>query len=442
LAFSSAWLCQDRAPSRVAVLLELGASRGNLSLPLRGHSPHCDQVLARRPQSLVSLQERSLHLVHRGATFDCLRPLVQELIPHSLKTILQPPVIGPQGLHEGVEGVVLQLVPVAVRTQLSEAVVPLPSPALQFLLPTDETQGDAKSETRGCKRDRGASLEPDKNTYMENQPRGTPVDPHRLVQRIVERGVVVSEFLPQRLSAWASSKWAGGALACPCSCFGHATATSGAGRAARDDEALAPCVGCRGITQPSSRISSNPTVGLGVGAGQFSHWPHPGGGASSSGISTTGARSPAVGTGAGGTADAAVAAVVADAAVAAVVAAAAAAAFYRDPVATVVPRGGSLVATALPAAGGALDERRLVGTDASDLSTLVGVRAGTVGATLRTKKHKTKLQPLEIGGAWGERHLPQTGKAPLPLPRGFGRRHHGSCRRRRCAHRCPRGLLH
>jgi hypothetical protein len=69
------------------------------------------------------------------------------------------------------------------------------------------------------------------------------------------------------------------------------------------------------------------------------------------------------------------------------VAAAAAAASRRDPVATVVPRGGSLVAAVLLAARGALDERRLVGTDAFDLSALSDARAGTVGATLRTKKH-------------------------------------------------------
>jgi hypothetical protein len=38
----------------------------------------------------------------------------------------------------------------------------------------------------------------------------------------------------------------------------------------------------------------------------------------------------------------------------------------------------------LPAARDALDERRLVGTAASDLNTLAGARGGTVGATLRT----------------------------------------------------------
>jgi hypothetical protein len=46
----------------------------------------------------------------------------------------------------------------------------------------------------------------------------------------------------------------------------------------------------------------------------------------------------------------------------------------------------SPVVAALPAARGALDERRLVGTDASDLSALEGASAGMVGATLRTRK--------------------------------------------------------
>jgi hypothetical protein len=83
-------------------------------------------------------------------------------------------------------------------------------------------------------------------------------------------------------SAWASLKWAGGALACSRSYPGRAVMPSGAGRAARDDEASTPCVGCCSITQPSSRITSTPAVGSGAGAGQFPHWPHPSGGASSS----------------------------------------------------------------------------------------------------------------------------------------------------------------
>jgi hypothetical protein len=83
-------------------------------------------------------------------------------------------------------------------------------------------------------------------------------------------------------------------------------------------------------------------------------------------------------TGSGGAADAAVAA-------------AATVASCCDPVASAVPSEGSLLAAALSAARDALDERCLVGTDASDLSALVGARVGTVGATLQTKKYKAKL---------------------------------------------------
>jgi hypothetical protein len=56
-------------------------------------------------------------------------------------------------------------------------------------------------------------------------------------------------------------------------------------------------------------------------------------------------------------------------------------------VASAAPRGSPLAAAAvLAAAHDALDERRLVGTAASVLSTLAGARGGTVGATLRTRR--------------------------------------------------------
>jgi hypothetical protein len=94
-------------------------------------------------------------------------------------------------------------------------------------------------------------------------------------------------------------------------------------------------------------------------------------------MSTTAARSPAVGVGAGGAGVTVVAAAVA---------AAAAPAFCCGPMATVVGCGSSPVAATLPATRGALDEHCLVGTDVSDLSALAGARAGTIGVTLRTKK--------------------------------------------------------
>jgi hypothetical protein len=57
-------------------------------------------------------------------------------------------------------------------------------------------------------------------------------------------------------------------------------------------------------------------------------------------------------------------------------------------VAAATLRGASLVAAAvLPVTRGALDERRLMGTNASDLSALADARGGgAVGATLRTQK--------------------------------------------------------
>jgi hypothetical protein len=149
-----------------------------------------------------------------------------------------------------------------------------------------------------------------------------------------------------------------------------------------------PCVGCRGITQPSSRITSTPTAGSGAGAGQVPHWPHPGGGVSSSGISTTAARSPPAGEGAGGTIGAVVAVVVA---------AAAAVASCYGSVATSTLRGDSPVVTVLLAARAALDERCLMRTNASDLSALPSARAGMIGATLRTRRRKAEFQPLETG---------------------------------------------
>jgi hypothetical protein len=90
-------------------------------------------------------------------------------------------------------------------------------------------------------------------------------------------------------------------------------------------------------------------------------------------MSTTVARTPVVGASVGG-------------AIIAAVVAAAAAASCCSPVAVVVPCGGTPVAAALQAARGALDERRLIGTDVSDLSALAGARAGTDDVTLPTKK--------------------------------------------------------
>jgi hypothetical protein len=66
-----------------------------------------------------------------------------------------------------------------------------------------------------------------------------------------------------------------------------------------------------------------------------------------------------------------------------------------DPAALAAPLGGSLAVAALSTAFDALDERRLVGTDVPDLSTLAGARSGTIGAALSTRRQEFELRPFE-----------------------------------------------
>jgi hypothetical protein len=73
-------------------------------------------------------------------------------------------------------------------------------------------------------------------------------------------------------------------------------------------------------------------------------------------------------------------------------------------VATATLRGSSLVAAAvLPVTLDALDERRLMGTDTSDLSALAGVRGegGRSAPPCERKNEKIKLLPLETGASRG-----------------------------------------
>jgi hypothetical protein len=93
-----------------------------------------------------------------------------------------------------------------------------------------------------------------------------------------------------------------------------------------------------------------------------------------------------VGTGSRGTAGAAVTAIVV---------ATTTATSYCDPAASAAPRGGSLAAAAPSAVLDTLDERRLIGTDVPDLSTLAGARSGTIGAALSTQRQEFEPQPFE-----------------------------------------------
>jgi hypothetical protein len=72
--------------------------------------------------------------------------------------------------------------------------------ALKLLSTMNETREKARSEERTGAKAARENLEFDnESTYLEDLPRRTSVDPQSLVQRVVERGPVVSKFLPQGL---------------------------------------------------------------------------------------------------------------------------------------------------------------------------------------------------------------------------------------------------
>jgi hypothetical protein len=76
---------------------------------------------------------------------------------------------------------------------------------------------------------------------------------------------------------------------------------------------------------------------------------------------------------------------------------------YCGSTAVAVLRGPSLAAIAVfPAASGALDERRHVGTAASDLNTLAGTRGALWVPPCEHEDEKIKLPPLEdtTSGEW------------------------------------------
>jgi hypothetical protein len=158
-----------------------------------------------------------------------------------------------------------------------------------------------------------------------------------------------------------------------------------------------------------------PAEASGADTGALAHWSQPGGGtSSSSGISTTAALGLPAAAGAGEVGGAASATAVVAAATGATCCgstsvagccgsatatacnASAATGSGSVVIATgrgsehsVAPRESPLAAVAvLAVARDALDERRLVGTAASVLSTLAGARGGTVGATLRTRRQE------------------------------------------------------
>jgi hypothetical protein len=79
-------------------------------------------------QRLVPVHECRFHPLDRGDVLRSLGIQLWELVPQGFRPVHQPPVGGPQGLDEGVEGVVLPPVPAELGVQPVEGAVSLPGP--------------------------------------------------------------------------------------------------------------------------------------------------------------------------------------------------------------------------------------------------------------------------------------------------------------------------
>jgi hypothetical protein len=89
---------------------------------------------------------------------------------------------------------------VKVGVEPVEGVVSLPGPTLQLLPQTSKARRAGVRKGMNVKESRRRNCETWRNpTNLEYTPRGTAVDPQRLVQRLVERSAVIAELLPQPL---------------------------------------------------------------------------------------------------------------------------------------------------------------------------------------------------------------------------------------------------
>jgi hypothetical protein len=152
------------------------------------------------------------------------------------------------------------------------------SPKLGPPAPVSSRQDAGESEVKKCantkeKREQASNLT--KNTHLDNPPQGTPMDPQRLVQRVVDRGSVVTKLLPQSLFVLGFIEVGRRRAAAAKPRSGCATAASGARKIVRDTKALVPWaeraasrshpptspVRARGLTQ--ARFPIGPTRGVG-----------------------------------------------------------------------------------------------------------------------------------------------------------------------------------
>jgi hypothetical protein len=132
-------------------------------------------------------------------------------------------------------------------------------------------------------------MKPGGKSNLEDAPHGTAVDPQHLVQCSVERSAVVAKLLPQLLLGLSLGKVGRRCAGTLPLLLWMRAGPPEAGRVARDEKASSPSAGHPGAAPPSSLTTSAPVGGSRAGAGRLTHWSQPGGGTSSSGISTTAA---------------------------------------------------------------------------------------------------------------------------------------------------------
>jgi hypothetical protein len=153
-------------------------------------------------------------------------------------------------------------------------VVPCPSSALWLLSPADKNAGESEIRKRvNTNEMKGRVSNPTKSTCLEDPQRGTPVARNASVNTLLIETPWSRNSCHNASSAWALSKWVGGAPARHSSYSGYATATLGASGPAHDVEASMSCAGRCDITQPSSRITSTSDARSRADTGWLPHCP-------------------------------------------------------------------------------------------------------------------------------------------------------------------------
>jgi hypothetical protein len=99
------------------------------------------------------------------------------------------------------------MVPVTIGAQSGKVVVPLPSPALQLLSPTDEVWKETKS--RNARMRKGHRIQQQKRTCKTRQA-GPPWIRSASFSVLLSEAPWSRNSCHSAYSAWASSKWADG----------------------------------------------------------------------------------------------------------------------------------------------------------------------------------------------------------------------------------------